>query len=58
AHATLIDYPLNLDPKTGKPCAPELLIERLEAGAGKRRWRLKVLAKLQGHFASYAHLWR
>ncbi|NOR61781.1 MAG: capsular polysaccharide biosynthesis protein, partial [Rhodobacteraceae bacterium] len=42
AHATLIDYPLNLDPKTGKPCAPELLIERLEAGAGKRRWRLKV----------------
>ncbi len=57
-HATLIDYPLYLDPKTGQPCAPELLVERLEAGEGKRRWRLKLLAKLQGQFASYAHLWR
>ena len=58
AHATLIDYPLYLDPKTGQPCAPELLIERLESGEGKRRWRLKILSKLQGQFASYAHLWR
>jgi len=57
-HATLIDYPMYLDPKTGKPCSPELLIERLEAGEGKRRWRLKMLSKLQGRFASYAHLWR
>ena len=58
AHATLIDYPLYLDPKTGKPCAPELLVERLATGEGKRRWRLKVLSKLQGRFASHAHLWR
>ncbi len=58
AHATLIDYPLYLDPKTGHPCAPELLVERLEKGEGKRRWRLKALAKLQGQFASYAYLWR
>ncbi len=57
-HATLIDYPLYLDPKTGHPCAPELLVERLETGEGKQRWRLKVLSKLQGRFASYAHLWR
>ncbi len=57
-HATLIDYPLYLDPKTGKPCAPELLVERLESGEGNRHWRLRVLAKLQGQFASYAYLWR
>lgn len=58
AHATLIDYPLYLDPTTGQPCAPELLVERLESGVGKRRWRLKILSKIQGRFASYAHLWR
>jgi len=58
AHAVLIDYPLYLDPKTGRPCAPELLVERLAMGEGKRRWRLRLLAKLQGQFASYAYLWR
>jgi len=58
AHATLIDYPLYLDPKTGQPCAPELLVERLECGEGKRRWRLRILSKLQGRFATYTHLWR
>lgn len=58
AHATLIDYPLYLDPKTGYPCSPELLVDRLENGGGKRRIRLKILSKLQGQFASYAHLWR
>ena len=58
AHATLIDYPLYLDPKTGFPCAPELLVERLQKGEGKARIRLKILSKLQGRFASYAHLWR
>ncbi len=58
AHAALIDYPLYLDPKTGRPCAPELLVERLQNGEGKPRWRLKLLSRLQGRFASYAHLWR
>jgi len=57
-HATLIDYPLYLDPKTGHPCSPELLVERLANFEGKRRWRLRALSKLQGRFASYAHLWR
>ncbi len=57
-HASLIDYPLYLDPETGHPCAPELLVKRLESGKGKRRMRLKLLAKLQGRFASHAHLWR
>jgi capsular polysaccharide export protein len=57
-HATLIDYPLYLDPKTGYPCSAEILVERLEKGEGKRRWRLKFLSKLQGQFATYAHFWR
>lgn len=57
-HATLIDYPLYLDPKTGYPCSPEIVVDRLAKGEDKRRWRLKALSKLQGHFASYAHLWR
>ena len=57
-YATLIDYPLYLDPKTGQPCSPELLVARLASGEGKHRWRLRALSKLQGRFASYAHLWR
>ena len=57
-HATLIDYPLYLDPKTGHPCAPEKLVERLADGAGKSHFRLKALSKLQGMFTTYAHLWR
>lgn len=58
AHAALIDYPLYLDPKTGHPCPPEKLVERLETDTGKRHFRLKALGKLQGVFASYAYLWR
>lgn len=58
AHAVLIDYPMYLDPKTGKACAPELLVERLQEGWVKPRLRLKILAKLQGQFASFSHLWR
>lgn len=57
-HATLIDYPIYLDPKTGKPCPPEKLVQRLQNGESKPRLRLKLLAKLQGRFATYAHLWR
>ena len=57
-HATLIDYPMYLDPKTGQPCAPEKLVQRLQNGETKPRLRLKLLAKLQGRFAAYAYLWR
>lgn len=58
-HATLIDYPRYFDPVTGLPCSVEVVIDRLAAGdlphpgAGNR-----LLAKLQGIFASCAHLWR
>ncbi len=58
-HAALIDYPRYIDPVTGRPCPVEVAVDRLAAGeiphpgAGNR-----ALAKLQGLFASYAHLWR
>lgn len=58
-HATLIDYPRYFDPVTGLPCSVEVVVDRLAAGdlphpgAGNR-----LLARLQGVFASCAHLWR
>lgn len=59
AHAALIDYPRYFDPKTGLPCPVEVALERLSQGdvpAPSRGNRL--LSKLQGVFASKAHLWR
>jgi capsular polysaccharide export protein len=59
AHAALIAYPRYLDPVTGRPAPPELIVERLASGeSGSARPVLKLLAKLQGGFASYAYLWR
>ncbi|MEM7318927.1 MAG: capsular polysaccharide biosynthesis protein, partial [Pseudomonadota bacterium] len=58
-HAALIDYPRYLDPVTGLPCPVEIAALRLQSGAiphpglGNR-----ILSKLQGAFATYAHLWR
>lgn len=58
-HATLIDYPRYFDPKTCQPCPVEVVVERLAQGdvpaAGRAN---RLLAKLQGIFASKAHLWR
>ena len=58
-HATLIEYPRYFDPKTNMPCPVEVVIDRLESGDIPKpsRWN-RSLAKLQGAFASYAHLWR
>jgi capsular polysaccharide export protein len=59
AHAALIDYPRYLDPKTGLPCPVEVAVARLsedDLPAAPRHAR--ILSKLQGLFASYAHLWR
>ncbi|NVK13945.1 MAG: capsular polysaccharide biosynthesis protein [Rhodobacteraceae bacterium] len=59
AHAALIDYPRYFDPVTGQPCPPEVAVMRLREGhlphpgLGNR-----LLSKLQGLFATYAHLWR
>lgn len=58
-HATLIDYPRYLDPVTGKICPVEIVAERLASGALPRRGLAnRGLAKLQGVFATQAHLWR
>lgn len=59
AHAALIDYPRYHDPATGLPCPVEVVLTRLadgdvpHPGAANR-----LLSKLQGLFASQAHLWR
>lgn len=57
-HATLIGYPRYLDPVSGQLCPPELAIERLADPRLRPPTRLRLLAKLQGALASYAHLWR
>ncbi|WP_166416128.1 capsular polysaccharide biosynthesis protein [Cochlodiniinecator piscidefendens] len=59
AYACLIDYPRYHDPVTNTPCSAEVILDRLrnddipKPGPGNR-----MLSKLQGLFASYAHLWR
>ncbi len=58
-HATLIDYPRYLDPLTHRPCSPEVLVQRLATGEVARPGAAnRLLSKLQGIFASQAHLWR
>ena len=58
-HAALITYPRYFDPVSRRPCPPEVAVDRMingaipELGAAHRG-----LAKLQGHFASFAYLWR
>lgn len=58
-HAALIDYPRYLDPITGQPCPVEVALERLADRSGTKGGpSLRVLSKLQGTFATHAHLWR
>ena len=59
AHAALIAYPRYYDPVTRRPCPPEVAVDRLASGQIPRPGLpLRLLAKLQGTFASYATLWR
>ena len=59
ALAVLIDYPRYFDPKTGLPCPVEVIVNRLATGDIPKRGPFnRTTAKLQGLFASYAHLWR
>jgi capsular polysaccharide export protein len=59
AHAALIDYPRYFDPKTGLACPVEVAITRLaEGGIPQSSAAIRLLSKLQGAFASRAHLWR
>jgi capsular polysaccharide export protein len=57
-HATLIDYPRYVDPVTGLPCPAEVAVERLASGVSPHPPSLRLLAKTQGFFSSYAYLWR
>jgi capsular polysaccharide export protein len=59
AHAVLIDYPRYFDPVSGHPCPVDVVIDRLQGGTVPRPSRAnRLLAKVQGMLASYAHLWR
>ena len=58
-HAALIDYPRYHDPVTRQPCPVEVVIDRLATGAVPHPGAAnRLLAKLQGIFASRAALWR
>ncbi|WP_170409078.1 capsular polysaccharide biosynthesis protein [Ruegeria atlantica] len=58
-HAALIDYPRYLDPVTGEPCPVEVAVERLSEGSAPAGGPfVRVLSKLQGAFATHAHIWR
>jgi capsular polysaccharide export protein len=58
-HAALISYPRYFDPKSRRPCPAEVVVDRLSNGTtAPRSAKLRLLAKLQGRFASLAHLWR
>ncbi|MCX7643981.1 MAG: capsular polysaccharide biosynthesis protein [Rhodobacteraceae bacterium] len=59
AHAALIAYPRYLDPVSGLPCPPEVVVARLATGrTGRRAASLRLLAKAQGLMAGQARLWR
>lgn len=59
AHAALIAYPRYWDPVSRRPCPVEVALDRLASGAIPHPGRLnRALSKLQGRFASLAHLWR
>jgi capsular polysaccharide export protein len=57
-HAALIAAPRYHDPLSGLPCPPEVALQRLSHGPLPQRPALRLLAKLQGMLASFAHLWR
>ena len=58
-HACLIEYPRYFDPVSRLPCPPEVVVERRAKGADlPQAWYLRPLTKIQGAFASQAHLWR
>lgn len=59
AHAALIDYPRYFDPVTGQICPVEVVVDRLNSMSLPRPGPVnRTISKLQGLFATYAHLWR
>ncbi len=57
-HATLIDYPRYMDPISGLPCTPEVMVQRLAQKATKNKPMLRILAKIQGILPMRAFFWR
>jgi capsular polysaccharide export protein len=58
-HAYLIEYQRYFDPVSRLPCPPEVVVQRLSVAANlSQPCYLRPLAKIQGSFASQAHLWR
>ncbi len=58
-HATLIDYARYYDPVTAQACPVEVVANRISSGRIPHPGALnRLTAKLQGAFATYAHLWR
>lgn len=52
--AVLLCYPRYLDPETGLPCPPEILIRRLSAMTDRRQQGLVIqLRKIQGRYNRY-----
>lgn len=59
AHAVLIAYPRYVDPVSGLPCPPEVIVARLSGNDLPLPGRsLGILSKLQGLLASQSWLWR
>lgn len=58
-HAVLIDYPRYFDPMTGQVCPVEVVVDRLNDASIPAPGAInRAVSKLQGLFATYAHLWR
>ena len=58
-YAALIAYPRYYDPVSRRPCPPEVAIDRLASGTLPRPGLgNRMLAKLQGRFATHARWWR
>lgn len=58
-HAALIAYPRYWDPVSHRPCPVEVALDRLAAGDIPHPGQMnRLLSKLQGRLAGYAHLWR
>lgn len=58
-HAALIAYPRYWDPVSRRPCPVEVALDRLASGEIPHPGQAnRLLSKLQGRLAGYAHLWR
>ena len=58
-HACLVAYPRYVDPVSGLPCPPEVIIARLALGQiPPPRRGLRILSKLQGLWAGRHRVWR